>query len=119
MRYVKQFTIILFVSFLGEIIHYLVPLPVPASIYGLIIMLAALSSGVVKTASVYEAGRFLIDIMPLTFIPAAAGLINVWAELKPVLLPFAVITFVSTVAVMGVSGKVTQLVLKHSKKMGK
>lgn len=116
MRYVKQFTIILFISFLGEVIHCLVPLPVPASIYGLIIMLAALSSGVVKTASINEAGRFLIDIMPLTFIPAAAGLINVWAELKPVLLPFAVITLISTVAVMVVSGKVTQVILKHKKK---
>ena len=116
MRYVKQFTIILFISFLGEVIHCLVPLPVPASIYGLIIMLAALNSGIVKLASVSEAGRFLIDIMPLTFIPAAAGLINVWAELKPVLLPFAVITLISTVAVMVVSGRVTQLILKHNKK---
>lgn len=116
MKYVKQFTIILFISFLGEVIHRLVPLPVPASIYGLIIMLAALKSGIVKTASVYEAGRFLIDAMPLTFIPAAAGLINVWSELKPALLPFSVITIVSTVAVMAVSGRVTQAILRHGKK---
>ena len=76
MRYLKQFTIILFVSFLGETLHYLIPLPVPASIYGLLLMLAALCTGVIKLASVREAGKFLIDIMPVMFIPAAVGLLD-------------------------------------------
>ncbi len=42
MKYIRQFTIILFISLAGEIIHLLVPLPVPASIYGLLIMLIGL-----------------------------------------------------------------------------
>ena len=46
MRYLKQFTIILFVSFLGETLHYLIPLPVPASIYGLLLMLAGTGRGI-------------------------------------------------------------------------
>ena len=41
MRYLKQFTIILTISLLGEVLHYFIPLPVPASIYGLLLMLAA------------------------------------------------------------------------------
>ena len=48
MRYLKQFTIILTISLLGEVLHYIIPLPVPASIYGLLLMLAALLTGVVK-----------------------------------------------------------------------
>ena len=117
MHYLKQFTIILFVSFLGETLHYLIPLPVPASIYGL--MLAALCTGVIKLASVREAGKFLIDIMPVMFIPAAVGLLDSWGILQPVWIPVAVITAVSTVVVMVVSGLVAQAVIRHGRKEGK
>ena len=119
LHYLKQFTIILFVSFLGETLHYLIPLPVPASIYGLLLMLAALCTGIIKLASVREAGKFLIDIMPVMFIPAAVGLLDSWGILQPVWIPVAVITAVSTVVVMVVSGLVAQAVIRHGRKEGK
>ena len=117
MRYLKQFTIILFISFLGEVLHYIIPLLIPASIYGLLLMLLALCTGVIKLSSVRETGKFLIDIMPVMFIPAAVGLLESWGILKPVWLPVVVITVVSTVLVMGVSGVVAQLVIRRDEKM--
>lgn len=116
MRYLKQFTIILTISLLGEVLHYFIPLPVPASIYGLLLMLAALMTGVVKRDSVREAGAFLVEIMPVMFIPAAVGLLEAWGVLRPVWLPVAVITVVSTVLVMGVSGLVTQFVIRRDER---
>ena len=116
MRYLKQFTIILTISLLGEVLHYILPLPVPASIYGLLLMLAALMTGVVKRDSVREAGVFLVEIMPVMFIPAAVGLLEAWGVLRPVWLPVAVITVVSTVLVMGVSGLVTQFVIRRDER---
>lgn len=116
MRYLKQFTIILTISLLGEVLHYIIPLPVPASIYGLLLMLAALMTGVVKRDSVREAGAFLVEIMPVMFIPAAVGLLEAWGVLRPVWLPVAVITVVSTVLVMGVSGLVTQFVVRRDER---
>lgn len=116
MRYLKQFTIILTISLLGEVLHYIIPLPVPASIYGLLLMLAALLTGVVKRDSVREAGAFLVEIMPVMFIPAAVGLLEAWGVLRPVWLPVAVITVVSTVLVMGVSGLVTQFVIRRDER---
>ena len=62
---------------------------------------------------------FLIDIMPLMFIPGSAGLINIWPSLKPVLIPLLVMTLVSTVLVMAVSAKVTEFVIKFDKKVEK
>ena len=44
MKYVRQFWIILLISAMGEALHVLIPLPVPASVYGLVIMLIALVS---------------------------------------------------------------------------
>jgi holin-like protein len=118
LRYLKQFTIILFVSFLGELLHCLIPLPVPASIYGLLLMLAALCTGIIKLSAVRDTAKFLIEIMPIMFIPAAVGLLDSWSVLQPVWLPVVVITLVSTVVVMGVSGVVAQFVIRKDRKAG-
>ena len=107
-----QFGIIMFVTFLGEFLHCLIPLPIPASIYGLLLMLAGLMTKVIKLEQVKIAADFLIEIMPMMFIPAGVGLLNAWDTLKPVLIPIIVILFVSTIVVMGVSGKVTQTMIE-------
>lgn len=116
MRYLKQFGIILGISFLGEILYHLIPLPIPASIYGIILMFVALMTKTVVVADIQETSRFLIDIMPILFLPAAVGLLDSWPALQPVLLPVAVITAVSTVAVMAAAGLVTQGVIRRGKK---
>lgn len=111
MKYVKQLLMILGFSFLGEIMKYMIPLPVPASIYGLILLFLALEFHIIKLEAVHSTGKFLIEIMPLMFIPAGAGLMNSWEALKPVCIPVIVIMVISTIAVMAVSGRVTQAVI--------
>ena len=71
MKYIKQFSIIITVSFLGEVLHALLPLPIPASIYGLLLMLAGLCCHIIPMDGVKETGKFLVEVMPLMFIPAA------------------------------------------------
>jgi holin-like protein len=112
MKYVRQFLIILGITFLGEILKYLLPLPVPASIYGLVLMFLALEIGLIKPEHVRETGKFLVEIMPLMFVPAGVGLLDSWDVLKPTWLPLFVIAIVSTIVVMGVSGRVTQFVMR-------
>ena len=92
MKYLKQFLIILVISLIGEILNKLLPLPVPASIYGMVILFAGLLSGIIKLESVKEAGSFLIEIMPVMFIPAGVGLMSSWLNLKPVIIPVCIIT---------------------------
>lgn len=116
MKYVKQFAMILLVSFVGELLNYLLPLPVPASIYGLVLMLVCLLTGIIKLDAVRDTACFHIEIMPLMFIPAAVGLMASWSVIKENLLAYLVIAVVTTVAVMAVSGLVTQGVLKRNEK---
>lgn len=118
LNYLKQFGIILAISCLGEILHQLLPLPVPASIYGIVILFTCLQSGLLKLASIRETSVFLIEIMPILFLPAAVGLLEAWDVLKPNLLPIAAITAVSTFVVMGAAGLVTQAVIRRGKKGG-
>ena len=86
MKLLYQFGVILAVTFVGELLYALLPLPIPASIYGLIVMLICLGTKVVKLSQVKIAADFLIDIMPPMFIPAAVGLIVVWGDLKEILI---------------------------------
>ena len=110
MKVLRQFMIILLLSFLGEVLKMFIPLPIPASVYGLVLMLVCLMTGVLKSSQVKDAAFFLIEIMPVMFIPAAAGLIDSWKVLQPLLLPILVITVVITIFVMVVTGKIAQMI---------
>ena len=116
MKYLKQFAVILTMTFLGEVLHLLLPLPVPASIYGMVLLLISLMTGIIKLEQVRETGTFLIEIMPIMFIPAGVGLPDSWSSLRPILIPVLVITVVSTIFVMGISGKVTQFVIRKERR---
>lgn len=118
MKYIKQFFIILLISFLGEALHALLPLPIPASIYGIMLLFAALALKIIPVSAVKDVSTFLLEIMPMLFIPAAAGLLEAWGILKPNLAAYIVITLVATVAVMAVSGLVTQFFVRKGKKNG-
>ena len=110
MKFLRQFMIILLLSFLGEVLKMFIPLPIPASVYGLVLMLVCLMTGVLKTSQVKDAAFFLIEIMPVMFIPAAAGLVDSWGVLRPLIVPIMIITVVITVFVMAVTGRVAQMI---------
>ena len=116
MKHVYRLTIILGISFLGELLNQWIPLPVPAGIYGLILMLIGLCTSVVPMESMRGAGRFLIEIMPVMFIPAGVGLMASWSALRPIVVPVAVIMVVSTFVVMAASGWATQAVIRRERR---
>ena len=116
MPLIRQFAIIAGVSCLGEGLRMLIPLPIPASVYGLVLMLLGLMTGVIKLEKVQYGAAFLIEIMPLLFIPAAVGLTQSWTQLVPVWLPVLAITLLTTVIVMGCVGKITQGVIRLQEK---
>ena len=80
MKYLKQFLIIILVSCIGEILNYYIPLPIPASIYGLVLMLLLLCLKIIPLGAVKDGAEFLINIMPVMFIPAAVGLLEAWGK---------------------------------------
>ena len=119
MKYIRQFLIILLISFLGELLKYIIPLSVPASIYGMVLMFLALELKILKVSDVKETSTFLIEIMPLMFVPAGVGLLDSWEALQPIWVQVVSITLISTVVVMGVSGTITQWVIRKDQKRTK
>ena len=116
MKYLKQFGIILILSFAGELLNLLIPLPIPASIWGFALMFICLQTGFLKLYYVKDTAIFLIEIMPLMFIPAAVGLMESWGIIRAKIIPYLVITVLSTFLVMAAAGKITQAVIRRDRK---
>ena len=103
MKYLKQFGIIIIISFIGEFMN----------------MFLCLKLHIIKPEDVRETAKLLIEIMPIMFIPAAVGLVESWGSIQSNLLAYAVITVISTIIVMAVSGIVTQVIIKMDRKKKK
>ena len=119
MKFLIQFLIIIAFSFAGELLHFLLPLPIPASIYGIILLFLALETKLIKVKHIRETSSFLIAIMPVMFIPAAVGLIDSYQDIGNAWFQYIVVTVVSTFVVMGASGWITQLVIRKGKEAKK
>lgn len=115
MKYIFQFARILVFCLLGELLHFLLPLPVPASIYGLVLLLLALKIGVVKLEQIKETAGFLTGIFPLLFVPGAVGVMELWDILGALWLPILMALIPVTILVFAASGWVTQWIAGRKK----
>ena len=107
-KYIFQFARITAFCLAGEVLAVVLPLPIPASVYGLLLMVAALKTGVLKLDQVRETGLFLTGIFPLLFVPAAAGGVELGSQLMDLLLPAVLAIVPITALVMAVTGMVAQ-----------
>lgn len=115
MKYVFQFARIMGFCLAGELLHALLPLPIPAGIYGLVLLFCALLTGVVKLEQVKQTGDFLTGIFPLLFVPSAAGVMEVWDTIAGSWLPILIAVLPVTWAVMALAGTVTQKLMAGRK----
>ena len=116
MKYIDQIAIIAEVSFAGELAAYLIPIPIPGSIYGLLLLFVLLLCGAIKLDRVKKVGDFLISLMPLMFVSPLVGLMENMDECKAFIVPILLISTVSTVLVMVVTGKVTEAIIVRNEK---
>ena len=118
MKYVFQFARIMGFCLAGELLHGLLPLPIPAGIYGLVLLAAALLTGIVKIEQVKQTGDFLSSLFPLLFIPTVAGVREEWDLISTNLIPILIALVPVTWAVMAAAGKVTQTIMDRRARNG-
>lgn len=116
MRYVVQLFIIICFSFAGELLHSVLPFPIPASIYGIILLFLALELKLLKVKQIREVSTTLIISMPVMFVPPAVGLVSSWENIRESWAEYIFITFASTFVVMAAAGWTTQMVIRWKKK---
>ena len=115
MKYIKQMAIIITISLVAQVMERLIPLPIAGSVYGLVLMLIGLMTHIIPLEKVEGAADFLIEIMPMMFLPASVGLMSSMEALQDMLIPLAVISVVSTVITFGATGRFTQYLIRRDR----
>lgn len=115
MKYLLQFTLIGLLALAGELLQQLLPIPVPAGIYGLLFLFLGLWSGRIKADQVEECADWLLEVMPVMFVPATVGLMTKWEDIKYSLPGLCIASILSTAIVMAVTGLTSQLVIRAKK----
>lgn len=112
MKYLRQFAIIMFFTLAGELCQALLPLPIPGSIYGMVLLLLAFALKILKVEAVKDTGSFLVSILPVLFVAPAVGLVACWDLIRPQLGKIAMLIVISTVITFAVSGLLTKMISK-------
>lgn len=112
MKYLKQMCLVMLFSFLGELCRFLIPYPIPASIYGMVLLFGALWLKIIPADAVRDTGSFLTSFLPVLFVAPAVNLLDCWVQMKDAIVPLLLITLVSTVLVFGAGGMVTEALMK-------
>ena len=116
MKYFRQILLLLLFTTLSELLHCLIPAPIPASIYGMVLVFLALSLNIIRVEAISDVGNFLVSILPVLFVAPLASLMDYWGSIKDDLIPIFLIIFASTILVFVLSGWVTQLLMKKGGK---
>ena len=112
MKYLTQFLIIMGFTLIGEVLQRIIPLPIPASVYGLALLFAALCCKLVKLEQVKETAGFLSSILPILFVSPAVGIVEDWALVREDLLAILLLLVASTILTFGIAGRAAQEFLK-------
>lgn len=112
MKYLSQILIIVGFTLTGEALQQIIPLPIPASVYGLALLFGALCLKLLKAEQVKDAGAFLTSILPILFVSPAVGIVDNWGLIRNDLLPIVLLLLGSTALTFGISGRLTQRLLK-------
>ena len=83
---------------------------------GIVLMLIALGTGLLKTEAVKEVSSFLTGIMPILFVPPAVRILEYWGIVGPSVAAIVIICVSTTILVFAVSGLITQGIMKKGGK---
>ncbi len=112
MKYLKQALILAAVTFAAQAIKFFLPLPVPASIYGLVGLFLLLKTGVLKLEQIADVGGLLLELMPLLLVAPSVSFLTALDSIQGMLLPVLIMGFLGTVLVMAVTGWAAQIVIR-------
>ena len=116
MKLMKHLAIILLVTFLGELFNHIIPLPIPAAIWGMMLLFIALCTGIVKLDMVETTADYLTSLMILIFVPFGASIMVSFADIKDYLVEIMVIITVSFFVVFFVTGKTSDFIIDMKEK---
>lgn len=115
MKLLRQFAIILVICSTGEMINKFFKIPIPGNVLGMVLLLIALTTGILNLKHIEEVSEFLLNHLAFFFVPAGVQILTIFYVIKGSLMSILLIIFISTIVVLVVTG-VTVQILKGGKK---
>ena len=116
--YLKQSAWIFGFSLLGEALNRMIPLPIPAAVYGLVLLFVALCLKIIKVDQIDKVSGFLLTILPILFVAPAVNLLESWEILAPHVLSIVLLVVSSTILVFAIAGVISQIFCRKEKNDG-
>lgn len=112
MKIIKQIGIIFSICWLSVVVESLLPFAFPASVIGMVLLLACLLSGILKVEHIREKSDFLLGNMAFFFVPAGVNVINYLDILKASWLPLLAVCVLTTVITFGATALSVRLTMR-------
>ena len=117
-QYLRAFVLIYACLYAGIFIASLLPVTIPGSIIGMLILFALLASQILPSTWVKPGCHLLIRYMALLFVPIGVGVMQYYDQLTKQFGPIVVSCFVSTLIVMLVVAYSSHYVHRERKVIG-
>lgn len=122
MKHIFSLGVILLFCLFGEIVKAVLPFPIPASIYGMVLLFISLELKIIKLEQISSVAHYFISIMLIFFIMPAVSIMDSFSLIKNHVFEILIAIIIPTILVVIVTGLVTQKVeklsMKHQKKEG-
>ena len=112
-KYLIQFTIILTICFMGDLLHNFLDLPIPGNVLGMVLLLFFLLTGVIRMSMIEDVSNFMLKHLSFFFIPAAVGLITCFSILEGKWTALMFISVASTFIIAVVTGMTVQILMNR------
>ncbi len=103
-KYIKQIFWIFLFALAGEVLSLLIPIAIPGSVIGMVLLFFALHFGWLNMERVADVGNFLTGNMAIFFVPAGVGLmahLDILASIWGRLLCIIVISLITVLTLVG------------------
>lgn len=112
-KYLYQIMLITVFSLLGELCRYCIPFPIPASIYGMVLLFLTLSMKIIPKKSVEDVGGFLTSFLPVLFVAPTVNIVASWDLIRGDLIVLILVCIVTTIITFAASGLVTDWLVRR------
>lgn len=103
MKIALQVAVVFLISWLGDVISTFLPIPIPGSVIGMILLFILLMIKIIKVEHIKEKIEFLKVHMPMFFIPAGVEIMEKYEFVKGSIVQLLIVCVLSTIITFAVT----------------
>lgn len=115
MNFLKQLIILCACLFVGSILKALIPLPIPETIYGMLLLFILFAIKAIKTDDIRKTSDAILDNFAFLFVPAGVGIIENLDLFKQNIVVILIITIITAAIALAITMLVVEAMQKRMK----